>query len=211
MESVESSKRRKEPSEKQLQARFKPGVSGNPGGRPSNPFKHAGVAMRVIESFADRGVLDDPDWRPSTDRQLRGLEELARTNRDVQKELAKHYFVRAFKELDRAEDGEGDVDADQIVERVLSRFRGAEDIFALVLKRALEDPMLVPAVCRAVTEAAFSRPAVMQEITGRLGVRAPVVLESSPIGGDESDETDGMAGTGASEDTGKPDEGDGSA
>lgn len=162
---------------------FQPGQSGNPGGRPKNPFKHAGVAMRVIESFADKSVLEDANWKPSEERQLRGMQLLAEKNKDVQKELAKHYFARAFKELDRAEDGtDAGTDPAALVDRVLEKFRGSEALFAEVLKGALEDPVLVPVVVRAVAEAAFARPAVMDEVASRLGVSRPHVVDVSPVG-----------------------------
>ncbi len=165
---------------------WKPGESGNPRGKPPNPFKHVGVAMRVLESFADPEAVEKPDWKPSIERQFKGLKAMAQKNKDVQKELAKHYFARAFKELDRAEDGEEVVDPGVIVEKVLERFRASSVIFAEVLRGALEDPMLVPIVVRAMSEAAFARPAVMEEITGRLGVRAPVVVDAdvNPMGGE---------------------------
>lgn len=167
---------------------FKPGESGNPGGRPKNPFKHVGVAMRVLESFADPEAVENPNWKPSVERQFAGLKKMAQTNKDVQKELAKHYFARAFKELDRVEDGDENlVDPSQIVEKVLERFRGSGVVFAAVLKGALEDPMLVPVVVRAVTEAAFARAGVMKELTERLGVRAPVIVDAGPIGPAEDD------------------------
>lgn len=166
---------------------FKPGQSGNPGGRPKNPFKHAGVAMRVVESFADKSVLDDKNWKPSEERQLRGMQILAEKNKDVQKELAKHYFARAFKELDRAEDGEDEADPGTLVERVLEKFRGSSALFGAVLRGALEDPVLVPVVIRAVAEAAYARPAVMDEVVERLGVSRPRVLDVSPVGGGDGE------------------------
>lgn len=58
-------RKRKPPTEKQLEAlkptQFQPGVSGNPGGRPTKPFRAA--LLRIVE----KKIANDPDGRALLD------------------------------------------------------------------------------------------------------------------------------------------------